>query len=378
MAFLPTKTGARIIQRLWTGLLTSSSTIIKNIFSAQIMVHCLNCMMATVFMAHVQVNILMQYAWKLKITGYLHRFNMSAFQKYFPLIAITASVIAYIWPAWLSEQKSYIVYLLGIVMFCMGSSLTLADFRRAFSRYPVLLLGLTLQFGLMPFIAWQMSLLAGLSVALTTGMILVGSVSGGTASNVICYLCKGDVALSITLTAISTCLAVITTPLLVYAYLSQTIEIPVQSMMLSIFQVVILPVGLGVLLNRFIPIVVIPFQKFGADIAILIICILIAIIVALNHDELGSISPLIIGLVLVHNISGLLLGYLITYLLTRDPGVSKTIAIEVGMQNSGLAVALAVKFFGHTAALPGALFSIVHNITGSLLASYWSKTTIKK
>ena len=209
-----------------------------------------------------------------------------------------------------------------------------ADFRRAFSRYTVLLLGLTLQFGLMPFIAWQMSLLAGLSVALTTGMILVGSVSGGTASNVICYLCKGDVALSITLTAISTCLAVITTPLLVYAYLSQTIEIPVQSMMLSIFQVVILPVGLGVLLNRYIPIVVIPFQKFGADIAILIICILIAIIVALNHDELGSISPLIIGLVLVHNISGLLLGYLITYLLTRDPRVSKTIAIEVGMQNS--------------------------------------------
>jgi BASS family bile acid:Na+ symporter len=149
-------------------------------------------------------------------------------------------------------------------------------------------------------------------------------------------------------------------------------------MMLSIFQVVILPVGLGVLLNRYIPIVVIPFQKFGADIAILIICILIAIIVALNHDELGSISPLIIGLVLAHNISGLFLGYLITYLLTRDPRVSKTIAIEVGMQNSGLAVALAVKFFGHTAALPGALFSIVHNITGSLLASYWSKTTIKK
>ena len=303
---------------------------------------------------------------------------MSVLQKYFPLIAIIASVIAYTWPQWLSEQKPYIVYLLGVVMFCMGSSLTLADFKRAFNHYPVLLLGLTLQFGLMPFISWQLSLLAGLSVTLTTGMILVGSVSGGTASNVICYLCKGDVALSITLTAISTCLAVVATPLLVYAYLSQTIEIPVQGMIVSIFQVVVLPVGLGVLLNRYIPIVVIPFKKFGADIAILIICILIAIIVALNHDDLGSISPLIFGLVLIHNISGLFLGYLITYLLTRDLKLSKTIAIEVGMQNSGLAVALAVKFFGHAAALPGALFSIVHNITGSLIASYWSKTTTKK
>ena len=302
---------------------------------------------------------------------------MSVLQKYFPLIAIVASLIAYIWPEWLSEQKSYIVYLLGVVMFCMGSSLTLGDFKRAFSHYPVMLLGLTLQFGLMPFVAWQLSLLAGLSIALTTGMILVGSVSGGTASNVICYLCKGDVALSITLTAISTCLAVVATPLLVYVYLSQTIEIPVLNMMLSIFQIVILPVGIGVLLNQYIPVIVMPVKRFGADIAIVIICLIIAIIVAVNHADLSSISPLVAGLVLFHNISGLLLGYLITYLLTRDIKLSKTIAIEVGMQNSGLAVALAVKFFGHTAALPGALFSIVHNITGSLLARYWSKTTTK-
>ena len=262
-------------------------------------------------------------------------------------------------------------------MFCMGASLTLNNFKQALQRYPLILLGLLLQFGFMPFIAWQLSVLAGLSAALTAGMILVGSVPGGTASNVICYICKADVALSITLTAISTCLAVIVTPLLAYAYLNQNVEVDILSMMSSIFYIVVLPVSLGVLLNQYLRIVVLPIQKFGADISIILICFIIAIIVSLNRDNLLSVSPILVGLVLAHNILGLLLGFFSTLLITRDKKLSKTIAIEVGMQNSGLAVALAVKFFGVTSALPGALFSIIHNVTGSLLASYWSKNTHK-
>ena len=297
----------------------------------------------------------------------------SLLQRYFPLLAIAVSVFAYFWPQWLSEQKSLIVYLLGVVMFCMGSSLTLSDFKRALQRYPLLLLGLTLQFAFMPFVAWQLSELAGLSVALTAGMILVGSVPGGTASNVICYISKGDVALSITLTAISTCLAVIMTPLLSYAYLSQTVEIDFLKMMMSIFYIVILPVSLGILLNHYIRVLILPIQKFGADLSILIICFIVAIIVALNNDNLLAVSPVLVGLVLAHNLSGLVIGYFATLLMTQDKVLSKTIAIEVGMQNSGLAVALAVKFFGATSALPGALFSVIHNVTGSLLASYWAK-----
>ncbi len=299
--------------------------------------------------------------------------NISLLQRYFPLLAIAVSVFAYIWPQWLSEQKSWIVYLLGVVMFCMGSSLTLNDFKRALQRYPLLLLGLTLQFAFMPLVAWQLSELAGLSVALTAGMILVGSVPGGTASNVICYISKGDVALSITLTAISTCLAVIMTPLLSYAYLSQTVEIDFLKMMTSIFYIVVLPVSLGILLNQYIRIVILPVQKFGAELSILMICFIVAIIVALNHDNLLTVSPVLVGLVLAHNLSGLIIGYFATLLMTQDKVLSKTIAIEVGMQNSGLAVALAVKFFGAASALPGALFSVIHNVTGSLLASYWAK-----
>ncbi len=298
---------------------------------------------------------------------------MSLFQRYFPLLAITVSGFAYFWPHWLAEQKSLIVYLLGTVMFCMGSSLSLNDFKRALQRYPLLLLGLLLQFGFMPLIAWQLSVLAGLSSALTAGMILVGSVPGGTASNVICYISKADVAFSITLTAISTCLAVVVTPLLAYAYLNQTVEIDIFKMMMNIFYIVVLPVGLGVLLNQTLPIVILPIQKFGADISIVLICFIVAIIVALNKDNLLNVSPILVGLVLAHNVSGLILGYFTTLLITRNKILSKTIAIEVGMQNSGLAVALAVKFFGASSALPGALFSITHNVTGSLLANYWAK-----
>ncbi len=255
----------------------------------------------------------------------------------------------------------------------MGASLTFNNFRHALQRYPLIFLCLLLQFGFMPFIAWQLSTLAGLSAALTAGMILVGSVPGGTASNVICYISKADVALSITLTAISTCLAVVLTPLLAYAYLKQTVEVDIFSMMLSILYIVIVPVSLGVLLNQYLRIVVMPIQKFGAELSIILICFIIAIIVALNRGNLLSFSPILVGLVLAHNIFGLILGYISTLLFTRNKTLSKTIAIEVGMQNSGLAVALAVKFFGTSSALPGALFSIIHNVTGSLLASYWAK-----
>ena len=302
---------------------------------------------------------------------------MSPLQKYFPLLAVGGSIVAYLWPHWLSEQKHWIVYLLGAVMFCMGSTLTVNDFRRALRRYPLLLLGLSLQFGLMPLFAWQLSEFVGLSVALTAGMVLVGSVPGGTASNVICYLSRGDVALSITLTAVSTILAIVATPLLTYVYINKTIEIPVQQMMLSIFYIVLLPVSIGVFLNRYVPVLIKPVQHFGADLSILVICFIIAIIVALNQNKLLTVSPLLIGLVLTHNILGLLVGYVTTIVITRDKQVSRTIAIEVGMQNSGLAVALAVKFFTVSAALPGALFSIIHNVTGSLLATFWAKSNTK-
>lgn len=143
-------------------------------------------------------------------------------------------------------------------------------------------------------------------------------------------------------------------------------------MMTSIFNVLVLPVSLGVVLNQYLRILILPIQKFASPLSILLICFIVAIIVALNKTNLSAISLILVGLVLVHNIAGLGLGYLVTLVITRDKIISKTIAIEVGMQNSGLAAALAVKFFSVGSALPAAVFSVIHNVTGSLLASYWS------
>ena len=302
---------------------------------------------------------------------------MSWLQKTFPLIAVLSGVLAYFQAEFFADYKNIIIYLLAGIMFCMGTTLSLSDFKRAFSRVNVLILTLILQFGFMPFIAWQLSSWANLNALLTTGMILVGSVSGGTASNVMCYLCKGDVALSISLTAISTALAIFATPLLVFFYCQTTISIPVGAMMINILYMVIAPVSLGLVLNQWFSTVISPVQRYGADISIIMICLVIAIVVALNHDNLLAISPLLFTLVLTHNLSGLIIAYLSTYALTRSHYLSKTVALEVGMQNSGLAVALAVKFFGGAAALPGALFSIVHNVTGSLVARLFTEQHYK-
>jgi len=302
---------------------------------------------------------------------------MSWLQKTFPLIAVLSGVLAYFQAEFFADYKNIIIYLLAGIMFCMGTTLSLSDFKRAFSRVNVLILTLILQFGFMPFIAWQLSSWANLNALLTTGMILVGSVSGGTASNVMCYLCKGDVALSISLTAISTALAIFATPLLVFFYCQTTISIPVGAMMINILYMVIAPVSLGLVLNQWFSTVISPVTRYGADISIIMICLVIAIVVALNHDNLLAISPLLFTLVLIHNLSGLIIAYLSTYALTRSHYLSKTVALEVGMQNSGLAVALAVKFFGGAAALPGALFSIVHNVTGSLVARLFTEQHYK-
>lgn len=303
---------------------------------------------------------------------------MSWLQKTFPLIAVLSGVFAYFQAELFADYKNIIIYLLASIMFCMGTSLTLEDFKRAFSRINVLILTMALQFGFMPFIAWQLSSWANLNALLTTGMILVGSVSGGTASNVMCYLCRGDVALSISLTAISTVLAIFATPLLVFFYCNTSISIPVGAMMMSILYMVVVPVSLGLALNRWFPTIISPVQRYGADMSIILICLVIAIVVALNHDNLLTISPLLLILVLIHNVSGLVVGYISTYALTQSHYLSKTVALEVGMQNSGLAVALAVKFFAGAAALPGALFSIIHNVTGSLVARTFAQQHYKR
>jgi len=265
-----------------------------------------------------------------------------------------------------------IVPLLATVMFLMGITLTSDDFKRVLVFPKPILIGVFLQFLIMPLAAFLLSRLLQLSPELTVGMVLVGSCAGGTASNVICYLSRGDVALSISMTLASTLLGVIATPLLCTVYLATTVSVDSVGMLLNIIQVVLVPVSLGVITNRLLGPTVARLEPVLPSLSVLAILLIIAIIVALNADRLGEVGLITVVAVILHNTLGLGGGYSLARLLGCNRRQCRTIAIEVGMQNSGLGVALALEFFSATAALPGALFSIWHNVSGSLLASWWS------
>ena len=297
----------------------------------------------------------------------------------FPLWAIIFCLVALIIPDVFASMKQAIVPLLTIVMFGMGMTLTWENFYEVIKSPKVILLGILLQFIIMPLTAYLISILFGFSSALIAGMLLVGSSPGGTASNVITYLAKGKVALSITLTLTSTILSVAATPALTYLYLQHYIDIPVWSMFLSVLQMVLVPVLLGTFINSYFRKKLEKIQPVFPLISVIAIVWIIAIIVGLNRDKLSDIGMLIVAAVILHNSAGLILGYTITRLFKYDKQTCRTIAIEVGMQNSGLAVALAIKFFSAAAAIPGAVFSIWHNLSGSLLAGIWrTKNETKK
>lgn len=291
----------------------------------------------------------------------------------FPLWAVLISVLAFTVPGLFSSSQQAIVPLLATVMFLMGLTLTPDDFRRVAVMPRPILIGVFLQFLIMPLSAFLLSKVLQLSAELTAGMVLVGSCAGGTASNVICYLGRGDVALSISMTLVSTLLGVIVTPLLCTLYLATTVNVDTSGMILNIIQVVLVPVTLGIIVNRGLGELVRKFEALLPSLSMVAILLIIAIIVALNSGQLLQVGLITVVAVIAHNSLGLSGGYYLARMLGSDRRQSRTIAIEVGMQNSGLGVALALEFFSPAAALPGALFSVWHNISGSLLASRWSR-----
>ncbi len=263
-----------------------------------------------------------------------------------------------------------------LIMFGMGSTLKFDDFYRVLQLKRVVGLGVLLQYSVMPFAAFAVSYLFGLPLDLMVGMVLVGSASGGTASNVICYLAKGDVALSISLTLVSTLLAVFMLPALTWLYVGESVPVPALSMLLSVGKIVILPVLAGLIINTLWGS---KLERVGSVFPLIsvvgIVCV-IAIIVALNQAKITSVGLLLVAAIALHNAIGLLGGYWGAKCLGYSDKMARTLSIEVGMQNSGLAVALALKYFGPMAAMPGALFSIWHNLTGSVLASVWSRNIL--
>lgn len=293
----------------------------------------------------------------------------------FPVGAVIIAVISFLFPGLLSPFRWAIVPLLGVVMLGMGMTLRPENFLDIISRPRIIALGAGLQFVLMPLIAYLVSYLLGLSEPLMVGMVLVGSCPGGTASNVICYLARGDVALSITLTTISTILAVFFTPVLTWMYIGERVPVPVADMMLNIFLIILLPVTAGVLVNHYFHKYLKVVKHLFPYISVMAIIFIIGIIVALTRPDIPKVALPVLAAIFWHNVLGLAGGYSLARLFGQEERICRTIAIEVGMQNSGLGVALAQTYFTTLAALPGALFSIWHNITGSILAGYWSRKT---
>jgi len=302
-------------------------------------------------------------------------------ERMFPILAVIVSLLAWQQPEPLLGFTSAIVPLLTIIMFTMGLTLRWQDFRRIWQKPEPVALGIVLQFGLMPLFAWGLALIFGLPPEIAAGLIIVGSCAGGTASNVMTYLARGDVALSVTMTVASTLWGVVLTPWLVGFYAGDFIETDTSGMLLMIAKIVILPVAAGLAVNHFMPVVRQSTERHLPLIASAAILFIIAIIVAANADELNSLSYGLMAAVILHNLVGFTAGYLIARWNGHTQVQARTIAIEVGMQNSGLGVALANSFFGPLAALPGALFSIWQNVAGALLAGFWrwqTERAIKK
>ncbi len=296
---------------------------------------------------------------------------LSLATRLFPVWAIIGCYLAWLSPALFASLKPGIFPLLALIMFSMGLTLHFDDFSRVFKTPRLIALGLLLQYSIMPALALLVSATLGLSPLLTAGMILVGASPGGTASNVICYLAGANVALSITLTSLSTLLAIFLTPWLSWFYIDTSIHVPALEMLKSIFMLVIIPVSLGILINHYLHRKLTPVRELFPLISVLAIVTIISIVVALNHERLGTLSLMLVLAVVIHNLSGLGIGYVTAKFFGYKEQDCRTLAIETGMQNSGLAVALAVKYFSPLAALPGAIFSIWHNLSGSLLAALW-------
>jgi len=290
---------------------------------------------------------------------------------YMGLLVLLTAVAALLWPTVLSQVKPTVINpLLGVIMFGMGLTLNIDDFRIVFSRPKDVMTGCLAQFTVMPLLAWTLARLFSLDEALTVGVVLVGCCPGGTASNVITYLSRGDLALSVGMTGVSTLLAPVATPLLVWLLAGKAVDVDVAAMFLSILWVVILPIVVGLAVKRLWPQFTERATAYLPALSSLTIAAIVGIIIAASADRLLAGGFIIILVVMLHNLSGLAVGYLIALLLHLPWAKRKALSIEVGMQNSGLASSLATLHFAAypMAIIPGAVFSVWHNISGAIIA----------
>lgn len=296
--------------------------------------------------------------------------------KYFGLIALVFLILGmtmpqnFLWVLGKIGGVAVLSLLLGIVMFGMGTTLDLKDFALVLKRPADVILGACAQFLIMPGLAYLIASAFNLDPALTAGVVLVGTCPGGTSSNVITFMSKGDVALSVTMTSVSTVLSPILTPFITYMIIGQRIAFDPVGMFWSIVQIVIVPICLGLAVKRFLPKLAAEAEDYLPAISGIAISFIIAGVIGASRDNILKASGVILAVVILHNCLGYFLGFCIARLTGMSWKKAIALSVEVGMQNSGLATGLAKAHFASMpmATVPGAIFSAWHNLSGALLA----------
>lgn len=298
------------------------------------------------------------------------------FGKYLAVIVLAVAALSLFLPKsalWI--QTSWVNYLLMVIMFGMGLTMKPKDFTIVFTKPKEIIIGCAAQFIIMPALAFVLSRVFNLDAALTAGVVLVGTCPGGTASNVITYFSKGDVALSVGMTSVNTLLAPVLTPAITFLLLRTAVSVDIVSMFLTIIEVIIVPIGLGFVINKFFGKFTAKASKFLTVVSTIAICMIISSVVAHNSEKILTTGAIVFVVVILHNLLGYGCGFGLGKLLKLPPSKTKALSIEIGMQNSGLATSLAGSAFPSLsmATVPGAIFSVWHNISGAILAGIYRR-----
>lgn len=305
----------------------------------------------------------------MKSLASLSRFFGNTFAAWVVLFA----VLGFLLPDVFRQLTPWIVTLLGIIMFGMGLTISGRDFAEVLRRPVNVGVGVASQFLIMPLLAVALTMIIPMSPEVAAGVILVGCCPGGTSSNVMTYLAKGDVALSVACTSVTTLMAPIVTPFLMLMLASEYLPVDAWAMFQSIVKVVLFPLALGFAAQKLLPAFVraaVPALPFVSVTGIVLI---VAAVVGASKGAIVQSGLMIFAVVVLHNMLGYLIGFIAARLAGLDLAARKAIAIETGMQNSGLAAALATAYFSPLTAVPAAIFSVWHNISGALVANILSR-----
>ncbi len=288
------------------------------------------------------------------------------------LLLLLISFLGLAFPDFFAPLKDLIVPLLALIMTAMGLTLSWDDFLRVFKKPYKILYGSFLQFSIMPVTGYILGAVFSLSTPLTVGTVLVGSAPGGTASNLITFLAKGDVAYSVSMTSFSTLVSPLLTPLWTYLLVGRMVEVPFWNMALFTLKIVVLPVIVGMIIKNLLKIDTRKVEDLLSLLAVIFIALIIAIIFALSKEDLKGVGFSLLAVVIIHNLLGYLFGFAFGKVVGLSEKEIRALSIEVGLQNSGLSTVLALKFFSPVSALPSAIFSVVQNLTGLILAGFFS------